>query len=230
MMSIIFKLLVTILAFHVPSQQASTMSQFDPLEQKVGSFELNDETVGDALARLNQSFDISISIEGVLPEEGTVTNPELRAKIENRTLAEVLDRLCTLDPRYVWTRDGDSVNFIPRTRLNDPTYFFNRILPELQLEQVRRVDDAAIAVVHQLGDPDENLIFMGIGGTQSFAEPWTASFSSITVRRALNRIARQLGPTYGWQIGGTTKARLIAFHYKLGGQHVKVGDRYPYKY
>lgn len=65
-------------------------------------------------------------------------------------------------------------------------------------------------------DPNENLYFLGIGGTQGFAKPWTASFRNITVRQALNRIAEQLGATYGWQIGGTANQRMIMFHYKLG--------------
>jgi hypothetical protein len=205
------------------------MPKFDPLEQKVGSFELRDQTLGDALGRLNQSFDISISIEGVLPEEGTVTNPKLTANIENRTLAEVLDWLCTLDTRYVWARDGNNVNFFPRASSNDPNYFFGRTLADLHFQNVRNVGDAVIAIDHQASDPSGGVIYMGIGQTQGFAEAWTASFSNITVRQALNRIARQLGPTYGWQIGGTTKARLIVFHYKLEGQHVKVGDQYPSK-
>ncbi len=201
----------------------------DSLEQKVESFEIRDETIGEALGQLNQSFDISISIEGVLPDEGTVTNPKLNANVRNVTLAEVLDRLCVLDTRYRWARDGNSVNFFPKTSLSDSNYFFNRTLADLHFHDVRRVGDAVIAVDRQSSDPDGGVIYMGIGQKEGFAEPWTASFSKITVRQALNRIAQQLGPTYGWQIGGTTKARLIVFHYKLEAKHMNVGDQYPYK-
>jgi hypothetical protein len=227
-MEMIFKLLFSILAVCFPPQETPTLPGLDPLAQKVGVFVLKDETLGEALGRLNQSLDVSISIEGVLPDEGTISNPKLTSSIENANAIEVLNWLCALDPRYTWARDDNSVNLIPRNRLNDPKYFFNRVLPELRLEQVHRVDDAVFAIVHQLGDQNENLFFMGIGGTQSFAEPWTASFKDITVRQALNRIAHQIGPTYGWQIGGTTKGRLIIFHYKLGGRQVQVGDKYPH--
>jgi hypothetical protein len=227
--SALFRLLLTILAFHMSFKQTPTAHVFDPLEQKVESFEIRDETIGEALGQVNQSFDISISIEGVLPDEGTVTNPKLSANMRNVTLAEVLDRLCVLDARYGWTRDGNNVNFFPKASLSDPNYFFNRTLADLHFHDLRRVGDAVIAVDRQASDPGGGVIYMGIGQKQGFAEAWTASFSSITVRQALNRIAQQLGPTYGWQIGGTTKAKLIVFHYKLEAKHVNVGDQYPYK-
>jgi hypothetical protein len=213
-----------------PFQQTSHTPKFDPLEQKVGSFELRDQTIGEALGQLNQSFDITISIEGVLPEEGTVTNPKLNASMRNVTLAEVLNQLCVLDTRYRWARDGNSANFFPKTSLSDPNYFFSRTLTDLHFHDVRQVGDAVIAIDRQSGDPSGGVIYMGIGQTQGFAEAWTASYSNITVRQALNRIAQQLGPTYGWQIGGTTKAKLIVFHYKLEAKHVNVGDQYPYKH
>lgn len=216
-MPILQKLLVLPLAFYMSSQQAALPPRLDPLDKKIDRFEVKNETLGDALGRLNQVFDISISIEAVLPEEGTIANPRLNGSVEATTVEGVLTWLCALDARYAWTRDDNSINFMPRSKASDPTYFFNRVLREPHFERVRRVDDAGIAVVHGLNDPKENLIFLGIGGTQTFAEPWTVSFNNITVRQALNRIARHLGPTYGWQIGGTAQARLIVFHYKLGG-------------
>lgn len=228
-MSILLSL-VAILALHTSSKQAPTTNVSDPLEQKIESFELRDETIGEALGHLNQSFDISISIEGVLPEEGTVTNPKLNASMRNVTVAEVLDRLCVLDPRYTWARDGNRINLFPRASSNNPNYFLNRKLADLQFQNVRQVGDAVITIDRQASDPNGGVIYMGIGQTQSFAESWTASFRNLTVRQALNRIAQQLGPTYGWQIGGTTKAKLIVFHYKLEAKHVNVGDQYPYRH
>lgn len=225
----VLSVMFTILTLHISFQETTSSSAPDPFEQKIDLLELKDETLGDALGRLNQMLDISMSVEGILPEEGTVPNAKFTASVENRTLAEVLNWLCALDSRYTWIRDGNSVNLFPRASSNDPSYFFNRVLPKLSFQHLRRADDAAVALVHQLGDPNENLIVLGTGVTEGFAEPWTASFNNITVRQALNRIAQQLGPTYGWQIGGTTKARLIVFHYKLGGQHVHLGDQYPRK-
>lgn len=209
------------------SFRQSASPALDPLVQNVGSFTIRNETIGEALGQLNQSFDISISIEGVLPEEGTIANPKLTGAVENLSLAGVLDWLCTLDGRYTWARDGNNINVIPRARLNDPEYFFNRTLADLHFEHVRKVVDAVLLVDRQSGDAQGGVIYMGIGQTQSFPRDWTVSFDRITVRQALNQIARQLGPTYGWQVGGTTKARLIVFHYKLEEGHPKVGDEYP---
>jgi hypothetical protein len=200
------------------AQESTAPANKDPLDQVVQEAQLTDETIFDEIARLNQAFDISISIEGILPANGTVANPKFKVRIEKQTLTNVLSWLCTLDTRYTWIRDGNMVNVFPRAFLNDKSYFFNRQLPEVRFQEIRESGVAALEVVHQLGDPNEHLYFMGIGGTQSFAKPWTATFHDITVRQALNRIAQQLGPTYGWQIGGHIGSRLIMFHYKLGAK------------
>jgi hypothetical protein len=199
------------------AQDKTSIVTDDPFEQRVEVVALQDETIFDALAKLDQSHDLAISIEGILPVSGTISNPKFTATARRRSIADVLSWLCSLDPRYTWLRDGKTANIYPRKFQNDKNYFFNRLLPLLEFKDIRESSDAAIEVVHQLGDPEEHLFFMGIGGTQSFASPWTATFHDITVRQALNQIARQLGPTYGWQIGGHDGTRLILFHYKLGG-------------
>ncbi|SRR5712692_1144513 len=200
----------------LPAQESTTPVKKDPLDQVVESVQLRNESIFDEIARLSQAFDISISIEGILPATGTVVNPRFTARTDNQTIASVLSWLCVLDARYTWTRDGNMINLFPRAFLGDKSYFFNRLLPEVRFQELRESGVAAMEVVHQLGDPNENLYFMGIGGTQSFAKPWTVTIRDITVRQALNRIAQQLGPTYGWQIGGTTNQRMLMFHYKLG--------------
>lgn len=197
---------------------ATKATKEDPFNQVVQVAELKDETIFDEIARLNQAFDVSISIEGILPATGTVANPKFTARIENQTVLDVLTWLCALDTRYTWARDGNMANLFPRAFLNDKNYFFNRLLAEVHFKEIRDSGVAAMEVAHQLGDPNENLYFLGIGGTQGFAKPWTAAFHNITVRQALNHIAQQLGPTYGWQIGGTANQRMIMFHYKLGAR------------
>jgi hypothetical protein len=200
------------------AQESTTPAKKDPFNQVVELVELKDETIFDEIARLNQAFDISISIEGILPANGTLPNPKFTARIEKQTISDLLTWLCALDTRYTWARDGNMANLFPRAFLNDKNYFFNRVLREVHFQEIRESGVAAMEVVHQLGDPNENLYFMGIGGTQGFAKPWTETFHDITVRQALNRIAQQLGPTYGWQIGGITNQRMIMFHYKLGAR------------
>lgn len=211
-------LLISIVSFALIvafAHQELNTSQ-DPFDRKIENFELKDESIFEGIARLDQMSSIAISIEGILPEQGTIQNPKFRAKLEGATVSEVLSWFCRLDIRYSWGRDGNMVNIYPSAMRDNPNYFFNRKLPELHFQDIRQSDDAAITIVHQLGDPSEHLYFLGVGGTQQFSNPWTANFHDITVRQALNRIAQQLGPTYGWQIGGHTGTRLIMFHYKLG--------------
>ena len=196
--------------------QEPSSADKDPFDQKLASVELKDESIFDAVARLNQASDIAISIEGIVPAQGTVQNPKFRARIDGPTVSEALSWFCKLDTRYSWSRDGNMANIFPSTMRDNPNYFFNRKLPDLHFQDVRQSDDAAITIVHQLGDPSEHLYFLGVGGTQSFSKPWTTTFHDITVRQGLNRIAHQLGPSYGWQIGGHVGVRLIMFHYKLG--------------
>jgi hypothetical protein len=197
-------------------EPVTTAAKQDPFDQRIEMVELKNESIFEGIARLNQLSDIAISIEGILPAEGTTPNPKSLAKLEGRTVGETLSWFCRLDSGYTWSRDGNTANVFPSAYRDDKRYLFNRTLPELHFDEVRESDDAAIQVIHQLGAPTEDLYFLGIGGTPSFAKPWTAIFHDITVRQALNRIAQQLGPTYGWQIGGHAGSRLIMFHYKLG--------------
>jgi hypothetical protein len=198
------------------TQESTKTIERDPFTQRVDEIELRAESIFDAIGRLNQSFDIAISIEGILPAEGTVTNPKFTVRIENRSLAEVLTLLCELDNRYSWARDGKMVNLFPRALQNDPTYLFNQRLPVLHFENIREVSDAVMQVIHQVPGPPKQLIYWGLGGTQNFAKPLSVTYDDLTVRQAMNRIAQQLGPTFGWQVGGHSQTPAIVFHYKLG--------------
>ncbi len=76
---------------------------------------------------------------------------------------------------------------------------------EVALLSFDGVRDARIAFTEarrQFKLDDEGVGLLRLGGSLGFGKPWTASFSRITFRKALNRIAEQLGPTYGWQFGG----------------------------
>jgi hypothetical protein len=198
-----------------PQKQTDQVAK-DPFSQRVDVVELKAETIFDAIGRLNQAFDVAISIEGILPEKGTTTNPRFTGRMENRTLAETLTWLCVLDNRYTWARDGNVANLFPRGVQNDATYLFNRQLPLLRFEDISQVSEATMQVVHQLPGQPQQLVYWGVGGNQVFAKPWSATFSHLSVRQALNRIAQQMGPTNGWQVGGLAATPTIVFHYKLG--------------
>jgi hypothetical protein len=213
---IVLILIVSIAARVSAVQDLVQTSGSDPFDQRIALVELKNESIFEGIARLNQVSGIAISLEGILPAQGTVINPTFRAKLEGHRIDEILSWFCSLDPRYTWSRDENMANIFPAVYRDDKTYVFNRVLPLLRFDGVSSSDDAALDIFRQLGDPTENIYFLGIGGTQTFAGPWTANFREISVRHALNQIARQLGPTYGWQIGGHIGSRLIMFHYKLG--------------
>ena len=177
----------------------------DPFVQKVEELSLEDETVFEGIAKLSQTTTISISLEAVFPEASdpaTVQAPKFRTKVSDKTISEVLDWLCALDQRYVWERDRNTANFFPRNTLNKSSYIMNQEVALLSFEGVRDARIAYTEARRQFKLDDEGVGLLRLGGSLGFGKPWTARFSRITFRKALNRIAEQLGPTYGWQFGG----------------------------
>jgi hypothetical protein len=80
------------------------------------------------------------------------------------------------------------------------------------------VPDAQTAVfdaVAQVTGAKQQIAVLQTGISVGFSHSWTASFKDIAVREAFDKIAQQLGPTYGWQFGGAADFRVITFHERL---------------
>jgi hypothetical protein len=73
-------------------------------------------------------------------------------------------------------------------------------------------DDAVMKMVDQLPGPREQIAVMQVGMSLNFADPWSTTLKSLTVRQVFDLIARQLGPTYGWQSSGAQDFRIVTFH------------------
>lgn len=191
----------------------------DALKQDVPSIELSNETIVDGLAKLNQATtDVAFSIE--FPLGRTISDPapslsKVAATIQSGSLRDSLDRLCRMDPTFVWQRIGNTVHLLPRVRENDPTYFPNRNIEALELRGATGAQDAIFQSVERLSGPKEQIAVMQTGMSLSFVQPWYASFKNITIRELLDKIGQQLGTTYGWQLSGATDFRLLVFHQRL---------------
>jgi len=99
---------------------------------------------------------------------------------------------------------------MPREKLNDPKYIFNRRLSKLTFADSASADDTLRTIFQPVSDDGESVIQLSAIG--KFPKPWSATFESITVRDALNRVAENLGPGHGWMATGNEKTRLISFY------------------
>ncbi len=188
----------------------------DPLEQRVPRLKLEDEPLLTGIARLNTlTKDVGFSVELIpgTPTSAPPPSPKFTAQIEGAAVQEVLDWLCGLDRRYAWARDGNMVNVFPRAIMHDTNYFLNRKLTNLVLHEVSKPMDAVSKATRPISRPGETLVSWQ--GIHDFSKPWTASFTNISVREALNRIAQQLGPGYGWLVAGNPEVRIFSFHQQL---------------
>ncbi len=130
--------------------------------------------------------------------------------LENSTVNDVLDALCTSDSRYTWSTDGSSINIYPRATIGDPKYLPNLRLARIAIANVSdpyRVLDPLMGLL-----PGEQLGYMHLGpGDTSYAEPWTVAFEHVTVRQLMNRVAEHMGPRSSWILQGTAQDRFFSF-------------------
>ncbi len=211
-------LLLPILLLETWLPYEQTTNAGDSFEQRIAVLTLDGETIFAAIGKLSQTADIVFSIEGRLPPKNggpLPPHPRFSGRIEGRSLKEVLDWLCGLDPEYTWTRDHNTANLFPRAVLNDSSYLLNRKLAILRFDGEPDAGKAVLAVVGQLPGAREQLAFLQGGGSTTFAKPPKATFRNVTVREALNRIAEQLGPTWGWQFSGTNEFKFVVFHERI---------------
>jgi hypothetical protein len=192
----------------------------DPLKQPVPSLELNNETILDGVAKLNQSTaGVGFAVELPLGRTISAKAPELRrfqVVLAPTTLADILDQFCQLDPTFSWQQFGTDVNVFPRSLMNDPTYVLNRKIEGFNLIDAPDANTALFTALSFLPGPREQIAILQSGMSLSFSRLWTASFKNITIRELLDKIAEQMGGNYGWQFGGAANFRMVTFHVRLG--------------
>jgi hypothetical protein len=205
----------------------------DPFQQRIGGVELNDQDVIDGIAMLSHISPLAVSVEHQLGPtiSGDAPRPKtFTAAVAPGTVSEVLDGLCALDPTFTWEKNGNMVNAFPSSLPHDPNYFLNRTIDEMVLTDMPGAQEAVFKTVEHLPGPKEQIAIMQVGTSVSFARPWSTTLDGVTVREVFDLIARQLGPTYGWQLTGAKDFRIIAFHQGLSpnpSRSKKTQDRAP---
>lgn len=213
------KLWVLVLCSAALSQTANQASPHDSkessLELSVPALELRNETIFDGVAKLSHFASLAVSEEIILkPKLKDKPVPEFRftAEIHNRTVRESLDWLTHLDNRYAWSTDGKTVNIFPRATLGDPDYLMNKEVEHIEYHEVMAPETAMFKALKSLGGSHEQLAFMATGGNTNYSVPLTNVFSHVSFRDLLNALARQIGPGYGWTLGGSRDFRIVTFH------------------
>jgi hypothetical protein len=194
-------------------------SSTDPFRQLVPGVELNDQDVIDGIAIVSHNTNLAVSVEFPLGATISSSAPSVRtftANVQPGTVSEVLDRLCAFDPTFMWLRDGSTINVMPRSVVNDPKYFLNRRIGQLTFHSLPGAQEAVFETAEQLPGPREQIAIRQVGMSLNFARPWSTTFKDVTVREVFDQIARQFGPTYGWQFSGAQDFRMITFHEGIG--------------
>ena len=182
----------------------------DLLQQPIQELTLKDQYFMDGIVKLaNLASGFGFSLEYILPppQAPLPTDPKFTDKISGVTLAEALDWLCRLDPRYTWSRDGTTINVFPRASLEKKNYYFTRKLSSLVFHEERNAYDALPKVLKPISSPKEAVITSH--GVRDYQTPLNATFTNITVREALNRLIQHLSPTEGWMVTGNEEVMLL---------------------
>lgn len=195
--------------------------QRERFERLVPGFELKNETMFQAIGRFYEATGIVVSVEKPLDSgENIQPDREFSSKIAGGRPQTVLDEICALDPQYTWSRDDDMVNIYPASTRVDASYVFNRQLPTFRMAEVEDAATAAIQAVRQSSGVPTQLLVME-AGDYTFEKPWTVSFTGLTVRQAMNRIAVHLCGTCGWQLTGARATPTVIFYRRLTSSPLK---------
>lgn len=186
----------------------------DPLLQNIQHFQFIDGSLLEGMARLSLSSvpGLHLGVEEALRDKFSSPQvPEVRFSLDlkNKSVRAILDTLCNYDFRYLWSRDGNTINVYPRTTEGDPEYFLSRRMERLYLDSIKNPDEV-FAPLHQRF-PKEPIVYMQAGGDISYREPWTESFINLSVRQLINRAGEHLGSRSSWVMRGSKDAPIFTF-------------------
>ena len=198
----------------IPSVAQDHAVGSDPFQLHVGRIELSEQSAIDGIAVLSRRANLRVAVEFPLGVSIARPAPTLRlfnATIEAGTVAQMLDKLCSLDATFTWFRLGNVLHVLPRAVAQDPNYVFNRRVDDLSFQGVNEASDAVMKMVDQLPGPREQLAVMQVGVSLNFSQPWKARLRNMTVREVVDQIAQQVGRSYGWQLSGAQDFRIVVF-------------------
>jgi hypothetical protein len=194
-------------------------NQKDPLDSMVPTFEVENVTFVEALSELSRepTAGMHFGIEEVLRERTEAGDPRFSILLQNATIRHILDQLCGHDGRYMWERDGATINIYPKSIKGESSYLLNRHLEKISVREIPNPEAALAFLDRQLPPPREQLGYAGAGGDSAYQKPLSETFSAITIRQFINRISERMGTHTTWIFYGSKEERLFSFW--KGGFH-----------
>ncbi len=190
----------------------------DPLDKRLGGFELLNETFVDGLAKIDGQTELGIAVELPLKErlsDANISYVRFTSRVPGGTIQDVLNYLCSLDPRFSWSRYKQIINVYPRnTSVLGDKYFMNRRLSDTIVE-ISDPAEGIFSTTAALAGSLEQIAFSQSGALPGFSRPWSFSSDGRTLREAFDEIALHMGTGYGWTLGGANEFRVIRFHARL---------------
>lgn len=205
-------LLLVFLQAIVSAHGATPPLKDDQLSARIESFTLANASFLDALSELSSQSgsESHFGVEEVLQDRVSMQpEPLFSLKLKDKSVREILNALCKLDPRYSWFRTGSSINIVPRLVKADSSYFLNRRIDQVILREITNPDEVFTPLHKKF--PKEPMIYMQSGGDISYLKPWTATFRNITVRELINKVAEHIGPRTVWLMYGSKRAPVFTF-------------------
>lgn len=221
-MNVLFPLaccLATLFSFSQSTTSVLSNQTADPLDSKVPPFEVKDVTFVEALSELSREpiVGIHFGIEQVLREGTAAGDPRFSLLLQEATIRNILDQLCSRDGRYMWEKDGETINIYPKSTRGESSYLLNRHLEQISVRDIPDPEAALAFLDKQLPPPREQLGYAGVGGDSAYQEPLSETFSAVTVRQFINRISEHMGTHTTWIFYGSKEERLFSF--RKGGFH-----------
>jgi len=170
----------------------------------------------EGVAELSRNTDVPLhlGIEEIIRER--YSDPPDRSvrfslSFESETVRQVLDALCSADPRYTWSTDGASINVYPRARASNMVYLLNFRIQRIQLSNIATPYGVFKPLSKLFPYPPDQVGYLQMNAANLYSEPWTVAFEDLTVRELINRVAEHMGPRTSWVWQGGEGERTFSF-------------------
>jgi len=199
----------------LPSGYSRSESPKPPLDFKVQHFDVDDAILRDGLSELSQKnidglhLGFEEAIREKFEDDPREQNAHFSLHLSDKTVREILDTLCKSDGKYAWSADQSSINVYPRVSIDDPEYLLGLQIDQISLKNIPNPDQALPELLNKF--PAHQVGYSQVGGDNSYPEPWTVSFSHLTVRQFINRISEHMGQRTSWIWRGGKDSRLFTF-------------------
>lgn len=187
-----------------------------PLNATIQRFEVTDAVLRDAVSELSlQKIEgLHLGFEEVIrhrvQDDPKSVSPHFSIHLENKTVRGILDEMCRADTRYTWAQDGGTVNIYPKATVSLEGYLLNLQISKLSLEGAPDPDHALTPLSKEF--PSQQIGYFGPGlGNNSYRQPWTVTFESLTARQFINRVAEHMGGSTAWVWEGGNDERMFTF-------------------